>query len=435
MLNMYSVEAVPVAAPREAAVEHSAAANGDEAMTDAASPSDKDAATQDASKKDELTMDTTDDDHKKRAGDDDDEERRAAAPAVVDDIEQQAAKKRRLAVAADESKKRGKRMFGLLQNTLQQARKDTGTLAEKNKRRNELEKRLQDKLASERLEMEKKREREQETKSLRLDVVRKEEELGKAEAIYEVRHSVKLNLAHFLCTAFPVPPPQQATDDIKEAYMPRLPHAQRSAHPNAPRPIYYLPYKLLRWQEDRIDDQIDDVKKAIRKDKEAWEDSRTDKIGDLQIAKKKRAERLQEVTREERRERDDRGDSRNDEMAIRGRGGRARGADDEAGGRRTVGRDRDGDEDMRDRSRSRSPRRERSRSRSRSMSRSTSRSRPPAAAAAAPAIKDGTDAQDVKMQDDSDRPAQNGEQPGPLSIQGAAASATSVGEKHDELEY
>ncbi|KAK4055151.1 hypothetical protein OIV83_000431 [Microbotryomycetes sp. JL201] len=386
--------------PQEAAAEHSLSTNGDAAMTDAAGPADGGASGTEASKNADSSMDAPGE-HKRSAREDEGD----AEDSRDDDIEVQAAKKRRMAVAADESKKRGKRMFGLLQNTLQQAKKDTGSLAEKNKRRTDIEKRLQDKLMSERQEMEKKREREQESRELKLDVLRKEDELAKAESIYDVRHSVKLSLAHFLCTSFPVPPPQQTNDDIKEAYMPRLPHALRSSHPNAPRPIYYLPYKLLRWQEDRIDDQIDDVKKAIRRDKDAWEDSKMDKVEDLQLAKKKRAERLQDIERAEkeerqklRREREARGDNK---VGSRGRKGQQDEGDD--GRDRYVGRDRDGDDDMRDRSRSGSPpRRQTSRSRSRSRARSRSPARHP------DDEKKELEVQDVRMQDEAEKPAENG---------------------------
>lgn len=114
--------------------------------------------------------------------------RRSPSPPpapTAEELEAQATKKRKLAVVADESKKRGRRMFGLLQSTLKQAKtatdpsKMTGAAA----KRKELEDRLAKKLQGEKDEMEMKHSREREQKELKLDVVKREEEIGRAESI------------------------------------------------------------------------------------------------------------------------------------------------------------------------------------------------------------------------------------------------------------
>ncbi|KAK4705520.1 hypothetical protein P7C70_g687, partial [Phenoliferia sp. Uapishka_3] len=230
----------------------------------------------------------------------------AASPVRVEpviDIEAEAAKKRRQAILQDENKKRGKRMFGLLQNTLKQAKKETGKLSGATKNRQEVEERLHAKLNGERTEMEEKRKRDRETKELRLDVLKKEEEISTAESIYRTRNAAKMNLASFLCTTFTLPPPPPASDGITVPYAPRLPHALRVTNPTASRPLYYLPYRLLPFQEDKIEDQVAMVKKNIRIEREKWEDLREDKVSDLTAAKRKRDAGLEEIERAEREDR------------------------------------------------------------------------------------------------------------------------------------
>ena len=74
----------------------------------------------------------------------------------------------------------------------------------------------------------------------------------------------------------------------------------RVSNPSAPKPIYYRPYKLLRSQEDQIENQIAAVKSAIRKEKEDWEDAKGEKIDGLEQAKRKRDAQLEERERDER---------------------------------------------------------------------------------------------------------------------------------------
>ncbi|ORY90152.1 hypothetical protein BCR35DRAFT_299707 [Leucosporidium creatinivorum] len=229
------------------------------------------------------------------------EEDKPAEP-TAEELEAQALKKRKLAVVADESKKRGRRMFGLLQSTLKQAKTAGENVSGAAQKRRELEERLANKLKDEKEEMERKGRSEREMKELKLQVVKKEEEIGRTEAIYRVRHTTKLQLANFLCTSFTMPPPPPSTDGISVPFAPRLPHGQRVA-PGAPKPIYYRPYRLLAAQEDQIEDQIAAVKKAIRKEEEDWKAAKGEKFDELDLAKRKRDEQVEEVERAEREER------------------------------------------------------------------------------------------------------------------------------------
>lgn len=84
-----------------------------------------------------------------------------------------------------------------------------------------------------------------------------------------------------------------------------MPHALRVAKPTvaSSKPLYYLPYKLLPFQEDQIENQIAAVKSAIRKEKDAWEDAKGEKVDELGKAKRRRDEQLEERERGEREQR------------------------------------------------------------------------------------------------------------------------------------
>jgi hypothetical protein len=125
---------------------------------------------------------------------------------------------------------------------------------------------------------------------------------------YRTRHNAKLDLAGFLCTTFtlpivPTPSVPLPDDSISTPFLPRLPHVTSLTTPSSSRPIYYLPRRLLPSQEDRIEDQIDAVKQAMRKDRDAWEDVKKEKLARLEEVKRKREERQGEVERKEREER------------------------------------------------------------------------------------------------------------------------------------
>ena len=316
-------------------------------------------------------------------------------------------------------RKRGNRMFGVMLGTLQRAKKQVEQVEDSGagKKRAQLQERLREKLDAERKEAIEKTEREKEMRELRAEIARREDEITAAESIvsfraplrrpgfpgphsdptdtlslalsqYRTRHSAKLDLAGFLCTTFTLPPPPPTTDAVSVPFAPRLPHAMNLTDPRTPRPIYYLPFRLLPSQEDRIDDQIDAVKKAVRRDRDEWEKIKDDKLAEVDKLKRKKQDLVEEIERKEREERQRRRREREEGAA----GGAGRGdskQDDRASpppprssrrrGSSVGGGDGGDDERMRDRSRSRSPvesRRPRSLSRSRSRSRSHSRSPP-----------------------------------------------------------
>ncbi|GAA5860233.1 hypothetical protein JCM8547_003438 [Rhodosporidiobolus lusitaniae] len=219
---------------------------------------------------------------------------------------ERAEKKRKLEKVKTESKARGNRMFGVMLGTLKRAKKEVSTVTstEAGRKRAEMEQKLQEKLGKERREAKEKEEAGREARDLKNEIARTEEEVAVGDAIYRTRHNAKLDLAGFLCTTFTVPPPASSTTDlISPPFLPKLPHAMSLRDPRASRPIYYLPRRLLPSQEDRIEDQIDAVKKALRKDRDAWDDEKKKKMDKVGEMRRKRDERLEESERREREER------------------------------------------------------------------------------------------------------------------------------------
>lgn len=330
----------------------------------------------------------------KRPAPDHDDSRRTLQEAQEEDSEEARARADKKRKVLEENKaaqrKRGNRMFGMMLGTLQRAKKQVEQVEDSGagKKRAQLQERLREKLDAERKEAIEKAEREKEMRELRAEIARREDEITAAESIYRTRHNAKLDLAGFLCTTFTLPPPPPTTDAVSVPFAPRLPHAMNLTDPRAPRPIYYLPFRLLPSQEDRIDDQIDAVKKAVRRDRDEWEKIKEDKLAEVDKLKRKKQDLVEEMERKEREERQRRRREREEGAA----GGAGRGdskQDDRASpppprssrrrGSSVGGGDGGDDERMRDRSRSRSPvesRRPRSLSRSRSRSRSHSRSPP-----------------------------------------------------------
>lgn len=72
---------------------------------------------------------------------------------------------------------------------------------------------------------------------------------------------------------------------------------------SANRPIYYLPYRLLPSQEDRIEDQIDAVKKATKRDQDEWRDVKIGKQKELRALRDELQDKLEDVGRLEREDR------------------------------------------------------------------------------------------------------------------------------------
>ncbi|GAA6007949.1 hypothetical protein JCM10207_006977 [Rhodosporidiobolus poonsookiae] len=304
----------------------------------------------------------------------------SARPAPEEDDEtdeKREEKRRRTEKVKKESRARGNRMFGVMLGTLKRANAQVKTAGatDAGKKRAEIEEKLQEKLGKERREAIDKSAREREARELRVEIARREEEIAVAESIYRTRHNAKLDLAGFLCTTFSAPPPSTSTDGIPAPFLPKLPHAMalHGDPTRAPRPIYYLPRRLLPSQEDRIEDQIDAVKAALRRERAEWDEERGRKVDELDKARRRREERHEEIQRAEREERQRRRRAEEEREDREDQKMRERTGTREPS---VVGMavDRDGEDGAKAR---RSPSRSRSRSPARSRSRSRSRTRSP----------------------------------------------------------
>ncbi|GAA6041584.1 hypothetical protein JCM8097_004278 [Rhodosporidiobolus ruineniae] len=230
-------------------------------------------------------------------------------PTEEEEEAARAEKKRRLETVKKESKARGNRMFGVMLGTLKRAKAQVGDIKQTDagRKRAEIEEKLQVKLGAERRKAKEKEEREREARDLKVEIQRKEEEISVQETIYRTRHNAKLDLAGFLCTTFTLPPAPSSSfplvDSLPPAFLPKLPHAMSLRDPRASRPIYYLPRRLLPSQEDRIEDQIDAVKSAMRKERDSWEETKRALKDEADQARRKMEGRYEEMEREEREER------------------------------------------------------------------------------------------------------------------------------------
>lgn len=68
-------------------------------------------------------------------------------------------------------------------------------------------------------------------------------------------------------------------------------------------PIYFLPAKLLPEQSSRLADQAVAARKAVDRDREDWADESRAREEELEEARKRRDDGLEEIAREERAER------------------------------------------------------------------------------------------------------------------------------------
>ncbi|GAA5909001.1 uncharacterized protein JCM6883_002576 [Sporobolomyces salmoneus] len=230
------------------------------------------------------------------------------APIAIEEPQEDPAEvQRKRDALKQESRKRGNRMFGMMLGTLKRAKQQVENVSETDgmKKRLELERKLQGKLNEEKKKLEERTERERELRDLKAGVQRLEEEISSTDAIYRVRHDAKYNLAGYLCTSFPLPTPASTTDSISVPFTPRLPHSMHltSKDPSSSRPIYYLPYRLLPSQEDRIEDQIAHVKKATLRDRDEWRDVKEGKVKELRKLRGELEDKLEGLSRLEREER------------------------------------------------------------------------------------------------------------------------------------
>jgi len=193
------------------------------------------------------------------------------------------------------SQKRGKRMFGVLMGTLNKFRDEGTKQTDAAKRRIAIEERLAAKLKAEHEENERRLDRSRQEKQVKLDVVRKEEENGILDSIYEARHSAALNLANYLCTSHtPSAPPANVVSVLRPPVYPALPLSLAPSINSTQKPIYYLPARLLDSQRETLDAQLDRVRNAVGRGRCDWADERHIRIQDLAELREKRDRALQE---------------------------------------------------------------------------------------------------------------------------------------------
>lgn len=207
------------------------------------------------------------------------------------------------------------------------------------KRRAELEERLAAKRKEEQEAIDARTGHERTIRNLRFDIIKKEDEKNAFTAIYKARRASKLSLANFLCTKSGNDNTTSSTGSssantigsLKPAPLPELPHAlpPSSTHSSSStKPLYYLPYKLLPWQADQIDSQIEDMRNDLEKEEDDWKDELIRREAEIQELKAKRAELTggnEESSsssvrrRSARRDDDDDEDTRMDESSLAGR--------------------------------------------------------------------------------------------------------------------
>ncbi|KAK8034840.1 hypothetical protein PG993_009835 [Apiospora rasikravindrae] len=146
-----------------------------------------------------------------------------------------------------EEKKRGKRLFGGLLNTLSQT-----TTNSQQKRRQEIERRQQEKATQQRAEDSKHRE----AKLAKVREVRRREQINFEEQVMKTRHSHLVSTARYLRTK-------------------TEPH------------IYYLPWDLTQRQEDLIKDQIQDAEDLVNQETREFKQGREKRHGDPGVAEQK----------------------------------------------------------------------------------------------------------------------------------------------------
>lgn len=167
-------------------------------------------------------------------------------------------------------------------------------MGNQSKRRAELEERLAAKRKEEQDAIDARTGHERTLRNLRYEIIKKEDEKNAFIAIYKARRDSKLSLANFLCTkAGEGSNSSSALGNLKPAPLPELPHAlpPSSTHSSSStKPLFYLPYKLLPWQADKIDGQIEDMREDLDKEEDSWREELRQREDEIRELKAKRAE-------------------------------------------------------------------------------------------------------------------------------------------------
>jgi len=200
-----------------------------------------------------------------------------------------------------ESKKRGKRMFGVLMGTLNKFKEEGNKQSDATKRRQNIENRLTQKLREEQEENARRIAKEQEVKNLKTSIIRKEDEIATLDGIYATRAKTKLSLASFLCTKYPISPAFPSSS-LSAPVHPSLPHIlpPNPSINSSNKPLYYLPRRLTTEQADLLDTQRKEIRDEIEQEKQKWKLERKRLEEELDELKEKKREEDENHAREER---------------------------------------------------------------------------------------------------------------------------------------
>ncbi|KAI5886487.1 uncharacterized protein SCHCODRAFT_02641882 [Schizophyllum commune H4-8] len=211
-------------------------------------------------------------------------------------------------------RKRGKSMFGLVLGTLNKAKNEDKerNASEAAKKRQMIEKKLQEKLKQETDTVR----RAEETKKDKTTAARKEEDLQLKDSVYKLRRKRLPLLANFLITSDVIPESPDADDapkddagdsksgdamDTDAADKPDAAKvlAQAQAPRQHPPPLYYLPAILLPSQKAFLEKRKKEVTEAAEKEWEAFAAERAAGITEIDQLRQKVAQESEELKKAE----------------------------------------------------------------------------------------------------------------------------------------
>lgn len=221
-----------------------------------------------------------------------------------------AAKRTRRGGDAD-SAGRGRRLFGLLNQTLSKAKEDNvrRTSGEAGRRRAEVEARLQQRVKHDSAKMQKSKELTTQLETQLNEAFSLAIEIQSMEMAVRLRKAQKRRLGSFLVTpsdlaVYDGEPGESSNRGWDSSLPPSVDgrvlapaiasviapvgreHSSSMQAPDA-HPVYFLPAKMLATQDDQLDDQEDSVDEAIFAADDAWTKRREgmqERLGDLQAA-------------------------------------------------------------------------------------------------------------------------------------------------------
>ncbi|KAL1701362.1 hypothetical protein EV121DRAFT_263158 [Schizophyllum commune] len=211
-------------------------------------------------------------------------------------------------------RKRGKSMFGLVLGTLNKAKNEDKerNASEAAKKRQMIEKKLQEKLKQETDTVR----RAEETKKDKTAAARKEEDLQLKDSVYKLRRKRLPLLANFLITSDVIPESpdtdEAPKDDVGEPKSgdamdtdaadkadPAKVLAQAQAPRQHPPPLYYLPAILLPSQKAFLEKRKKEVTEAAEKEWEAFAAERAAGITEIDQLRQKVAQESEELKKAE----------------------------------------------------------------------------------------------------------------------------------------